>query len=150
MTSSTLLNRNPPLFYSLQIVLVTEVTFEIFLKLVLLEVRLSTESLFDPTYNEKIFLAINWFSRSILISSCFLELKWSDLGLNSTVIIECDLCRDTSPLAELGPCDYATLLPETGCAETFGLPLVEISTSFFSSFWLSLSISVCRSLKGKI
>ena len=44
MTSSTLLNGNPPLFYSLEIVLVTEVTFEIFLKLVLLEVRLSTES----------------------------------------------------------------------------------------------------------
>ena len=59
MTSSTLLNGNPPLFYSLQIVLVAEVTFEIFLKLVLLEVRLSTESCFDLTYNEKIFLAIN-------------------------------------------------------------------------------------------
>lgn len=44
MTSSTLLNGNPPLFYSLKIVLVTEVTFEVFLKLVLLEVRLSTES----------------------------------------------------------------------------------------------------------
>jgi hypothetical protein len=81
------------------------VAFKVFLKLVLLEVRLSKKSWCEPTYNEKIFLAISWFSRSIRINSCFLELKWSDLGLNSTVIIECDLWRETSPFAELGPCD---------------------------------------------
>jgi hypothetical protein len=44
MTSSALLNGNSPLLDSLKIVLVTEVAFEVFLKLVLLEVRLSTES----------------------------------------------------------------------------------------------------------
>jgi hypothetical protein len=44
MTTSALLHRNPPFLDSLKIVLVTEVAFKVFLKLVLLEVRLSKKS----------------------------------------------------------------------------------------------------------
>lgn len=106
------------------------------LELVFLQIGLATKLDVESSYRENIFLAIIWFSRSIRNSSCFLELKWSDLALYSTVIIDWDLINEGSfaLVVELTWWEIAALLTVIGGYESWGFPLEDISTSFRSNF----------------